>query len=134
MGGLAAGSFGVCGWWWGVVVFAVGVRGSRVGRVVVGGSGRVVVGVVLCVCLLWAGVSVSFADPLSGVGALERAGVLGVPVEVSGLTDERTRVVADPVSGGFRVELSAGVARVSDGVGGWRVPDTSLRLGGDGWW
>ena len=63
---------------------------------------------------------------------MEQAKVSGVPVEVAALTGERTRVVADPRLGGFRVELSAAVARVSDGQGGWRAPDTSLTLGSDG--
>lgn len=73
--------------------------------------------------------SVLLRDP--GVAMVE-ARRSGLPVEVSALTDEYMRVVADPVSGRFTAEVSAGVARVSDGVGGWRLPDLTLVVGSDG--
>jgi hypothetical protein len=53
-------------------------------------------------------------------------------VVASALTDERTLVTADPETGLLRAELTAGVARVRDGQGGWREPSTRLVAGADG--
>lgn len=52
-------------------------------------------------------------------------------VEVSELTSEWRRVVATP-DGILRGDYTVGVARVRDGQGGWRDPDTTLQVGADG--
>src|SRR5262245_24173772 len=64
--------------------------------------------------------------------AMARALVSGEPVEVSALTTELTRVVADPTTRAFRAEVSALPARVRDPRGGWRAVDTTLVSRSDG--
>lgn len=64
--------------------------------------------------------------------ALRQAKASGQAVEVTALTDERTVVTADPTTGGFTAELTANVARVRDGRGGWRAPSSTLVRGADG--
>ncbi len=81
----------------------------------------------------WAGPS----DPpsaglLSEVDAVREARASGLPVVASALTDERTLVTADPVSGELTAVVSASVARVRDGAGGWRAPSARLVAGADG--
>ncbi|MFT3971417.1 MAG: hypothetical protein QM695_14360 [Micropruina sp.] len=88
----------------------------------------------------------AIADPSSSPSPKPAAGLLnesdamrqakesGKPVEVSALTDERTLVTADPGTGLFSAELTAGVARVRDAKGGWREPLTKLVQGEDGLW
>lgn len=73
-------------------------------------------------------------DLLTEVEAIVLARQTGEPVVVSSLTDERTLVTADPVTGELTAELSAGVARVPDDDGGWREPSASLVLAPDGTW
>jgi len=70
---------------------------------------------------------------LSGAEAMARARESGTPVVASALTDEHTVVTADPTSGVLKAEITAKVARVPDGDGGWRVPSTALARDGDGW-
>lgn len=72
------------------------------------------------------------ASLLSAEDALMQARRTGEPVVASALTDERTLVTADPETGLLRAELTAGVARVRDGQGGWREPSTRLVAGADG--
>ena len=57
--------------------------------------------------------------------AMGRAVASGSPVEVAELTDERTKVVADPETGQFRAELNAFPVRVKR-EGAWRDIDLSL--------
>lgn len=71
-------------------------------------------------------------DLLSEVEAIVLARETGEPVVVSALTDEHTLVTADPVTGELTAELSAGIARVADGAGGWREPSASLVPGPNG--
>ena len=74
------------------------------------------------------------AEPLGLLGesaALVLASSEGREVEVSGLTSEWRRVVATP-EGILRGDYTVGVARVRDGQGGWRDPDTTLQVGSDG--
>lgn len=56
----------------------------------------------------------------------------GAPVEVSSLTTETQRVLADPATGGFVAELSAVPARTRQADGTWRAIDLTLVLGADG--
>lgn len=63
---------------------------------------------------------------------MAQAKASGKPVEVTAKTDPWTKVVANPATGQFDAEFSAMVARVSDGKGGWRAPDSSLVVGADG--
>src|SRR5262245_13421136 len=63
-------------------------------------------------------------DPLDEPAAMARALTTGQPVEVSALTTELTRVVADPATRTFRAEVSALPTRVRDPRGGWRAVDT----------
>lgn len=104
---------------------------------------RVVISIVLAAMVLLplAGVRPASADPdaassrggpLDERAAMVRAQAEGRPVEVTAKTDERTRIVADPATGSFRGEFTAGVARVTDGKGGWRDADTTLQVGSDG--
>lgn len=58
----------------------------------------------------------------------------GKRVVATSLTDERTLVTADPETGLFEAELTAGVARVRDGAAGWRESSTRLVQGSDGLW
>ncbi len=72
------------------------------------------------------------AGPVTAEDALAQARTTGEPAVASALTDERTLVTADPETGLLRAELTAGVARVRDGQGGWREPSTRLVAGADG--
>lgn len=69
---------------------------------------------------------------LSDVEAMRQARASGKRVVASSLTDERTLVTADPETGLFEAEMTAGVARVRDGADGWREPSTTLARGADG--
>lgn len=69
---------------------------------------------------------------LSDVEAMRQARASGKPVVATSLTDERTLVTADPKTGLFEAEVTAGVARVRDGADGWREPSTTLVRGSDG--
>ncbi|WP_035919744.1 hypothetical protein, partial [Knoellia sinensis] len=60
-----------------------------------------------------------------------RAVETGAPVEVAELTDERTKVVADPETGRFTAELNAFPVRVKRD-GSWRDVDLTLERGADG--
>lgn len=62
---------------------------------------------------------------------MARALETGAPVEVAELTDERTKVVADPETGQFTAELNAFPVRVKRD-GAWRDVDLSLVRGADG--
>lgn len=64
--------------------------------------------------------------------AIRQAKATGEPVIASALTDERTLITADPATGQLTAELTANVARVEDGQGGWREPSTNLIRGTDG--
>ncbi|MFT3970384.1 MAG: hypothetical protein QM695_08890 [Micropruina sp.] len=106
--------------------------------------------IVLSVCFALVatvfGSGVAIADPSSSLSPKPAAGLLnesdamrqakesGKPVEVSALSDERTLVTADPGTGLFSAQLTAGVARVRDAKGGWREPSTKLVQGEDGLW
>ena len=72
------------------------------------------------------------AEPLDGPEAVALALETGEPVVATELTDEHTLVTADPETGLLTAELSAQVARVSDGDGGWREPSATLIAGPDG--
>lgn len=74
------------------------------------------------------------AEPLDGPEAVALALETGEPVVATELTDEHTLVTADPETGLLTAELSAQVARVSDGDGGWREPSATLIAGPDGAW
>lgn len=65
------------------------------------------------------------------VRAMTRALETGAPVEVAELTDERTKVVADPETGQFTAELNAFPVRVKRD-NAWRDVDLSLVRGADG--
>ncbi|MFT4225347.1 hypothetical protein [Micropruina sp.] len=69
---------------------------------------------------------------VSEAEAMRRAQATDLPVVASALTDERTLVTAQP-EGHFEAVLSAGVARVRDGRGGWRDPSAKLVRAGDVW-
>ena len=103
------------------------------------------IAVSLCVvlCSGWGFPVSAVADPtpspgkqtgLSDVEAMRQAKASGRRVVVSSMTDERTLVTADPATGLFEAELTASVARVRDGVAGWREPSTRLVQGADGLW
>lgn len=66
--------------------------------------------------------------------AMAMAKASGAPVVVSAQTNERTLVTANPDTGLLDAELSAQVARVRDGAGGWREPSARLVQGADGLW
>ncbi len=97
---------------------------------------------VMALILVWFGLSSSPAaadptpsptnGPLSEREALRQAKDSGKPVVVSSLTDERTLVTADPATGLLTAQLTANVARVADGQGGWREPSAILAKGLDG--
>lgn len=97
---------------------------------------------VMAIILVWFGLSSSPAaadptpsptnGPLSEREALRQAKDSGKPVVVSSLTDERTLVTADPATGLLTAQLTANVARVADGQGGWREPSAILAKGLDG--
>lgn len=80
----------------------------------------------------YADVPAEKSGPVTTEEALAQARQTGQPVVASALTDERTLVTADPETGLLRAELTAGVARVRDGQGGWREPSTRLVVGADG--
>jgi hypothetical protein len=70
---------------------------------------------------------------LDEAAAMARARATGAQVEVSKLTTETTRVVADPVTGDYIAEVSAQPVRVRDtATGGWRPVDTTLVVRPDG--
>lgn len=71
---------------------------------------------------------------LDGEQAMVAARESGAPVVATALTDEHTLVVADPDSGLLTATLSASVARVPDGQGGWRVASAKLVQAADGTW
>ncbi|MBA3020347.1 hypothetical protein [Propionicimonas sp.] len=71
---------------------------------------------------------------LSEDAALALAKKTGVPVVASKLTTENLLVTADPGSGLLRAEISAGVARVKDDQGNWRLPSANLVPDGKGAW
>ncbi len=98
-----------------------------------------------CTCLVLAGallgaVAPSAAEPIGpsplmgAAEAMAQARLTGESVVASALTDEHTLVTADPESGLMTAHLSAGIARVEDGSGGWREPSATLARGGDGLW
>ncbi len=101
-----------------------------------------VVFVCVVVSLGWVTPVVATADPtpspkasgLSDIEAMRQARSSGERVVATSLTDERTLVTADPETGLFEAELTAGVARVRDGAAGWREPSTGLVQGSDGLW
>lgn len=75
--------------------------------------------------------------PAESRGLLDEAAAVALAdaedreVEVSELTSEWRRVVATP-EGTLRGDYTVGVARVRDGQGGWRDPDSTLEAGPDG--
>ncbi|MGC3995182.1 MAG: hypothetical protein QM779_13885 [Propionicimonas sp.] len=72
------------------------------------------------------------AAQLNADQAMAKAKRTGEPVVAGALTDEHTLITADPATGLMRAELTAGVARVPDGNGGWQEPSTTLTEGSDG--
>lgn len=74
------------------------------------------------------------APLIDGEQAMKAAKESGTSVVATALTDEHTLVVADPDSGLLTATLSAAVARVPDGQGGWREPSAKLVQDADGKW
>src|SRR5262245_40886812 len=75
--------------------------------------------------------------PASGLldeaGAMVQARATGRPVEVTALTSETVKVMADPTSRTFAAEVSALPVRVRDVTGaGWRPVDLTLWVKADG--
>lgn len=99
------------------------------------------VGLALCGAFLSVSVPASAEVPeppqmglVSESEAVALAADSGEPVVATAETDEHTLVTADPETGLLSAELSAGVARVPDGEGGWREPSATLVPGPDGAW
>jgi hypothetical protein len=64
-------------------------------------------------------------------GASRLAQAAGQPVEVTGMTSETRKVMANP-DGTFTADIAAGPVRIKDQAGGWREVDLTLEKRADG--
>ncbi|MEU0342029.1 LamG-like jellyroll fold domain-containing protein [Streptomyces bobili] len=92
---------------------------------------------VLAALPAWGPVSQAVADEAQpslseGQKALAAAQESGKRVEVTGERSERTTVFANPDGFTFTLEESAVPVRVPTAGGGWRAPDATLEIRGDG--
>ncbi len=74
------------------------------------------------------------AAPVTPAEAMAQARKSGKQVEVTSLASPTTRVMADPTTGGFAVDVTAQVSRVQTSTGSWRDASSKLIAAGDGSW